>query len=182
EDNPAPRSDMLLLGGMRDPRSSSMRFTERMPPPPRRSTRSSAPPPYKPKHSEYGFAILSMEEEERLKFMKGRLRANYDFDDEALEKLGFHHDIYKLLKNIGWKLFSDGVTVDMQEEVTLEMFMTMEKTTEVVKNEEKVITYGEIGSLLGFKSNANEMVEVEDGELDEFWTKIAKDVNRQRKN
>ena len=26
------------------------------------------------------------------------------------------------------------------------------------------------------------MVEVEDGELDEFWTKIAKDVNRQRKN
>ena len=31
-----------------------------------------------------------------------------------------------------------------------------------------------IGSLLGFKSNANEMVEVEDGELDEFWTKIAK--------
>ena len=50
-----------------------------------------------------------------------------------------------------------------------------------LKNEEKVITYGEIGSLLGFKSNAYEMVQV-DGELDEFWTKIAKDVNRQRKN
>ena len=105
-DNPAPRSDMLLLGGMRDPRSSSMRFTEGAPPPPRRSTRSSAPPPYKPKKSEYGFTILSKEEEERLKFMKGRLRANYDFDDEALEKLGFHHDIHKLLENIGWKLFS----------------------------------------------------------------------------
>ena len=99
--------------------------------------------------------------------MKGRLRANYDFDDEALEKLGSHHDIYKLLENIGWKLFSDGVTVDMQEEVALEMFMTLEKITEVVddeevpclkfrlKNEEKVITYGEIGSLLGFKSNVN---------------------------
>ena len=82
----------------------------------------------------------------------------------------------------------------MQEEVALDMFMTLEKTTEVVddeevpclkfrlKNEEKVITYGEIGSLLGFKSNAYEMVQVEDGELDEFWTKIAKDVNRQRKN
>ena len=95
--------------------------------------------------------------------MKGRLRANYDFDDEALVKLGFHHDIYELLENIGWKLFSDGVTVDMQEEVALEMFMTLEKSTEVVdgeevsclkfrlKNEEKVITYGEIGSLLGFK-------------------------------
>src|SRR6185503_14603532 len=74
---PQPRSDMLLLGGMRDPRSSSMRFTEGMAPPPRRSTRSSSPPPYKPKNSEYGFIILSKEEEERLKFMKGRLRANY---------------------------------------------------------------------------------------------------------
>ena len=135
-----------------------------------------------------------MEEEERLKFMKGRLRANYDFDDEALEKLGFHHDIYKLLENIGWKLFSDGVTVDMQEEVALEMFMTLEKITEVVddeevpclkfwlKNEEKVTTYRETGSLLGLKSNAYEMVQVEDRELEEFWTKIAKDVNRQRKN
>ena len=36
--------------------------------------------------------------------------------------------------------------------------------------------------MLGFKSNACEIVQVEDGELDEFWTKIAKDVNRQRKN
>ena len=190
-DYPAPRSDMLLLGGMRDPRSSPMRLTEGAPPPPRRSTRSSAPPPYKPKNSEYGFIILSKEEEERLKFMKGRLRANYDFDDEALVKLGFHHDIYELLENIGWKLFSDGVTVDMQEEVALEMFMTLEKSTEMVdgeevsclkfrlKNEEKVITYGEIGRLLGFKSNAYEMVQVEDGELD---SKIAKDVNHQRKN
>ena len=89
------------------------------------------------------------------------------------------------MENIGWKLFSDGVTVDMQEEVALEMFMTLKKIIDVVddeevpclkfqlKNEEKVITFGEIRSLLGFKSNANEMVEVEDGELDEFWTKIA---------
>ena len=70
--------------------------------------------------------------------------------------------------------------------------MTLEKITRVVddeevpclkfrlKNEEKVITYEAIGSFLGFKSNASEMVEVEDGELDEFWTKIAKDVNRQK--
>ena len=68
--------------------------------------------------------------------MKGRLRANYDFDDEALQKLGFNHDIYQLLENIGWKLFSGGVTVDMQEEVALKMFMTLEKTTEVVDDEE----------------------------------------------
>ena len=46
-----------------------------------------------------------------------------------------------------------------------------------LKNEEKVITYGEIGSLLGFKSNAYEMVQVEDGELDEFWTKNSKKMS-----
>ena len=68
--------------------------------------------------------------------MKGRLRANYDFDDESLEKLGFHHDIYQLLENISWRLFSDGVMVDMQEEVAFEMFMTLEKVTEVVDEEE----------------------------------------------
>ena len=78
-------------------------------------------------------------------------------------KLGFHHDIYELLENIGWKLFSDGVTVDIQEEVALEMFMTLEKSAEVVddeevpclkfrlKNEEKVITYGEIRACSGSK-------------------------------
>ena len=56
------------------------------------------------------------------------------------------------------------VTVDMQEEVALEMFMTLKKITEVVddeevpclkfrlKNEEKVITYEAIWSFLGFKS------------------------------
>src|SRR6185437_13565180 len=120
-------SDMLLLGGMRDPRSSTMRFTEGMPPRPWRSTRSSAPPPYKPKNSEYGFIILSKEEEERLKIIKGRLRADNDFDDEALEKLRFHHDIVELWENIGWNLFSEGVAVDMQEGVTLEMFMTRER-------------------------------------------------------
>ena len=38
-------------------------------------------------------------------------------------KQGFHHDLYELLENIGWKLFSDGVTVYMLEEVALEMFM-----------------------------------------------------------
>ena len=108
EDNPAPRSDMLLLGGMRDPRSSSMRFTEGLHL--LHGVRQGHP---HHRHSEYGFTILSMEEEERLKFMNGRLRANYDFDDEALEKLGFHHDIYQLLENIDWKLFSGGVMVDM---------------------------------------------------------------------
>ena len=98
--------------------------------------------------------------------------------------MGFNHNIHNLLENIGWKLFSDGVTVDMQEEVALEMFMTLKKIMEAVddeevpclkfwlKNVEKVITYEAIGSFLGFKSNASEMVEVEDGELDEFWTKM----------
>lgn len=85
EGHPAPRSDILLLGGMRDQRSSSMRFTQ---PhghdsapliPPRRTIRSTAPPPYKPKMSEYVFTILSKQEEERLMNLRGRLRANINF-------------------------------------------------------------------------------------------------------
>lgn len=132
EDNPPPRSNMLVLGGIRDMRSSSMRFSE---PPghddgappllPRRSTRSTASPPYAPKISEYGFVILSSEEGERLKNLKGRLRANTDFDDDALQTLGFYHDIYVLLENLEWRQFSDGVLVHLYGEIALEILMTM---------------------------------------------------------
>jgi hypothetical protein len=98
---PPRRNNTLFLGGMRATRSLSMRFTEpqgRMeepPVPPRRSTRSSAPPPYIPRYSAYGFIILSEEEEKKLS--QKRLVANVDFDDQALNSLGFGTDIYYML-------------------------------------------------------------------------------------
>jgi hypothetical protein len=90
---------------MRATRSTSMRFTEpqghaeELPVPPRRSTRSSAPPPYTPRYSTYGFIILS-EEEKKLSRLEKRLVANVDFDDQALNYLGFGTDIYYMLGHL----------------------------------------------------------------------------------
>jgi hypothetical protein len=63
---------------------------------PRHSTRSSAPPPYAPRYSE-GFVIMTEEEEKKLTCLEKRLVANVDFDDQALQVLGFHTDIFYML-------------------------------------------------------------------------------------
>jgi hypothetical protein len=87
---PPRRNHTLLLGGMRATRSSSMRFpepqgrTEEPPVQPRRPTRSSAPPSYAPRYFEYGFIIMTEEEEKKLTLLEKRLVANVDFDDQAL--------------------------------------------------------------------------------------------------
>lgn len=53
-----------------------------------------------------------------------------------------------------------------------------------LKNEEKFITFKDIGKFLGFKSDAPEKAEVEEEEVEinGFWRKIAKDDNHQRRN
>jgi hypothetical protein len=123
EEDTAPpwRNNTLLLGGMRATRSTSMRFTEPQgrteEPPvlPRRSTHSSAPPPYTPRYSTYGFIILSEEEEEKkLSRLEKRLVGNVDFDDQALNYLGFGTDIYYMLGHLGWVQFSNGVSANTQ--------------------------------------------------------------------
>jgi hypothetical protein len=83
EDTALPRrNDTLLLGGTRETRSSSMRFTEPQgrteepPVPPRQSTRSSPPPPYTPRYSANDFIIISEEEEKKLSRLEKRLVAN----------------------------------------------------------------------------------------------------------
>jgi hypothetical protein len=55
--------------------------TEEPPVPPRHSTRSSAPPPYALRYSEYGFIIMTEEEEKKLARLEKRLVENVDFDD-----------------------------------------------------------------------------------------------------
>jgi hypothetical protein len=117
EEDTAPlrRNGTLLLGGMRATRSSSMRFTEPQgrteepPVPPCRSTRSSAPPPYAPRYSTYGFIIMTDEEEEKLTRLEKRLVANVDFDDQALNLLGFGTDIYYMLGHLGGEILQRGV-------------------------------------------------------------------------
>jgi hypothetical protein len=110
---PPRRNDALLFGGMRATRSTSMRFTEPQghmeepPVPPRRSTCSTAPPPYTLIYSSYGFIIFSEEEEKRLSCLEKRLVPNVDFDDQALNYLGFGTDIYYMLGHLGWVQFSN---------------------------------------------------------------------------
>jgi hypothetical protein len=117
EEDKAPprRNGTLLLGDMRATRSTSMRFTEPQgrteepPVPPRQSTRSSAPPPYTPRYSTYGFIILSEEEEKKLSRLEKRLVANVDFDDQALNYLGFGTDIYYMLGHLMGAILQRGV-------------------------------------------------------------------------
>jgi hypothetical protein len=67
------------------------------------------PPPYPPRYSTCGFIILSEEEEKKLSRLEKRLVANVDFDDQALNYLGFATDIYYMLGHLGWVQFSNGV-------------------------------------------------------------------------
>jgi hypothetical protein len=97
---------------------------EEPPVPPRRSTRSSAPPPYTLRYSTYGFIILS-EEEKKLSRLEKRLVANVDYDDQALNSLGFGTDIYYMLGHLEWVQFSNGVSANTHKEFALEILMTM---------------------------------------------------------
>jgi hypothetical protein len=107
--------DTLLLGGMRATRSSSMRFgepqgrTKEPPVPPRRSTRSSTPPSYTTRYSAYGFIIMSEEEDKKLTRIEKRLVANVDFDDQALNSLGFGTNTYYMLGHLGGAILQRGV-------------------------------------------------------------------------
>jgi hypothetical protein len=99
--------------------------TEEPPVPPRRLTRSSTPPPYTSWYSTYGFIILSKEEEKKVSRLEKRLVANINFDDQALNSLGFCTDIYYMLGHLGWVQFSNGVSTNTHKEFALKILMTM---------------------------------------------------------
>jgi hypothetical protein len=191
---PPRRNDTFLLCGMRATRSSFMRFTEPQgrteepPVPPHRSTRSSAPPPYTPRYSTYGFIILSEEEEKKLSRLDKRLVANVDFDDQALNSLGFGTDIYYMLGHLGWVQFSNGVSSNTHKEFSLEILMTMTPILDEgvpslsfrLEGIQQVVPYEHIRELLGFQKGAPEKVDAPDGMLDGFWNLISKEAHQQR--
>jgi hypothetical protein len=49
---------------------------------------------------------MSEEEEKKLSRLEKRLVANVDFDDQALNSLGFGTDIYYMFGHLGWVQFS----------------------------------------------------------------------------
>jgi hypothetical protein len=69
---------------------------------------------------------LSEEEEKKLSRLEKRLVANVDFDDQALNYLGFGTDIYYILGHLGWVQFSNGVSADTHKEFALEILMTID--------------------------------------------------------
>jgi hypothetical protein len=68
---------------------------------------------------------MSEEEEKKLSHLEKRLVANVDFDDQALNSLGFGTNIYYMLGHLGWLQFSNGVSANTHKEFSLEILMTM---------------------------------------------------------
>jgi hypothetical protein len=68
---------------------------------------------------------LSEEEEKRLSRLEKRLVPNVEFDDQALNYLGFGTDIHYMLGHLGWVQFSNRVPADAHKEFALEILMTI---------------------------------------------------------
>jgi hypothetical protein len=68
---------------------------------------------------------LSEEEEKKLSRLEKRLVANVNFDDQALNALGFGMVIYYMLGHLGWVQFSNGVSANSHKKFALEILMTM---------------------------------------------------------
>jgi hypothetical protein len=69
------------------------------------------------------FIIMTEEEEEKLARLEKRLVANVDFDDQALNLLGFDTNIYYMLGHLGWVQFFNRVSANTHKEFALEILM-----------------------------------------------------------
>jgi hypothetical protein len=122
---------------------------------------------------------MSEEEEKKLSRLEKRLVANVDFDDQALNSLGFGTDIYYMLGHLGWVQFFNGVSANTHKEFALEILMTMPILDEWVpslsfrlEGIQQVVPYENIRELLGFQKRAPEKVDMSEGMLDGFWNLI----------
>jgi hypothetical protein len=68
---------------------------------------------------------LSEEEEKKLSRLEKRLVANVDFDNQALNSLGFGTDNYYMLGHLGWVQFFNGVSANTHKEFALEILVTI---------------------------------------------------------
>jgi hypothetical protein len=130
---------------------------------------------------------MTEEEEKKLARLEKRLVANVDFDDQALNLLGFGRDIYYMLGHLGWVQFSNGVSANTHKEFSLEILMTMAHILDEgvsslsfrLEGVEQVVPY-DIRELLGFQKGAPEQVDVHGGTLEGFWSMIAGEDHQQR--
>jgi hypothetical protein len=130
---------------------------------------------------------LSKQEEKKLSRLEKRLASNIDFDDQALNALGFGTDIYYMLGNLGWVQFSNGVSANTHKEFALEILMTMAPILDQgvqslsfrLEGIQQVVLYEYIRELLGFQKGAPEKVDVPDGMLGGFWNLISGEAHQQ---
>jgi hypothetical protein len=131
---------------------------------------------------------MTEEEEKKLTRLEKRLVENVDFDDQALQMLGFHTDIYYMLGHLGSVQFSKGVSVNTHKEFAMEILMTMAPILDEgvsslsfhLEGIEQVVRYEYIRELLGFQKGAPEQVDVHGGTLEYFWSMIAGEAHRKR--
>jgi hypothetical protein len=131
---------------------------------------------------------MTEEEEEKLARLEKRLVANVDFDDQALNLLGFGMDIHYMLGHLGWVQFSNGVSTNTHKEFALEILMTMAHILDEgvptlsfrLEGVDQVVPYEYIRELLGFQKGASEQVDVHGGTLEGFWSMIVGEAHQQR--
>jgi hypothetical protein len=128
------------------------------------------------------------EEEKKLARLEKRLVANVDFDDQALNSLGFGTDIYYMLGHLGSVQFSNVVSANTHKEFALGILMTMTHILDEgvpslsfrLEGIQQVVPYEHIRELLGFQKGAPEKVDVPEGMLDGFWNMISGEAHQQR--
>jgi hypothetical protein len=130
---------------------------------------------------------LSEEEEKKLSRIEKRLVANIDFDDQALNYLGFGTDIYYMLGHLRWVQFSNVVSANTHKEFALEILMTIvpildegvQSLSFRLEGIQQVVPYEYVRELLGFRKGAPEKIDVPDGLLDGFWNLISEEAHQQ---
>jgi hypothetical protein len=131
---------------------------------------------------------LSEEEEKELSRLEKRFVANVDFDDQALNSLGFGTDIYYMLGHLGWVHFSNGVSANTHKEFALKILITMAPILDEgvpslsfrLEGIQQVVPYEHIWELLVFQKGGPEKVDVPEGMLDGFWNLIFGEAHQQR--
>jgi hypothetical protein len=131
---------------------------------------------------------MSEEEEKKLARLEKRLVANVDFDDQALNSLGFRMDIYYMLEHLGWVQFSNWVSANTHKEFALEILMTIAPILDEgvpslsfrLEGTQQVVRFEHIRELLDFQKGAPEKVDMPEGMLDGFWNLISGEAHQQR--
>jgi hypothetical protein len=131
---------------------------------------------------------LSEGEKKKLSRLEKRFVAKVDFDDQALNSLGFGMDIYYMLRHLEWVQFSNGVSANTHKESALEILITMapildegvQSLSFYLEGIEQVVPYEYIREQLGFQKGAPKKVDVPDGMLDGFWNLISGEAHQLR--